>query len=813
MQDQDVSESAAISRLAPVRRRASWRGNSSLPASLTSFVGREREITALAERLSEARLLTLTGVGGIGKSRLALEVARSLEAMARGRVCLVELAAITEPNGVVASIATALGVQERGDRPLLDGIVASLTEGEVLLVLDNCEQLVETVVAVTLDLQRRCPNLRVLVTSRIPLELDGEAVWQVEPLAVPDLERLPARAALARSPAVRLFVERARAARADFVLGDRNAEDVARICARLDGIPLAIELAAARVNVLSAAELVRRLDDRFRLLTSESRTVLPRHRTLRASIDWSYDLLDTRERILFRRLAVFVGGWTLEAAEAVCADDRPVGLDADPDPLQSIDRADVLDLLARLVARSLVQTDHTTGEPRFRLLETIRTYALVQLCEAGEELALRQRHLEWVAVLADRADTALWTAEQRAWLERLDAELDNVRAALTWSDGSSLPSPGLQIVARLWRFWEQRGRSGEARAHLKVLLGRPDGNVSPSRPLALTLDAYFAHLVGDLDTARTRIVEALALTQGAADPVARVCALLTHAILTGTGGDLAGAQAVLEEGHALAQAAGWAPGVRMTLVNLSIAARVGGDEDRAAALLEESRALAEAAGDGYTEAFCLTNLAHLAYQRGDWDVSADRYRQALAHWRDLHDAHNAAMALEGLAWAVSAQQHAASAARLFGAAQGLRELVGTALLPHWQAEHDRARAATQTVLGVEPFAAAWAEGRAMTAEQAFGFGLATPDMRVRVGRAALRSGDTTRPPLSPRETQVARLVARGLTNRQIAATLVLQESTVGNHLQRIYARLGLNGRAHLVAWLAAHSPDDAPHLY
>jgi non-specific serine/threonine protein kinase len=321
-------------------------------------------------------------------------------------------------------------------------------------------------------------------------------------------------------------------------------------------------------------------------------------------------------------------------------------------------------------------------------------------------------------------------------------------------------------------------------------------------------DAYFAHLSGDLAAARPHVEEALAIARVVGDLQALFYGLMMRGILYGADGDLAGTDAALNEGLALAREANFGRGVRMALVNLAVLARLTGDEDRAAVLLEEGRALSEAAGDGYTEGFYLTNLAHLAVQQGNWQRAVTQYRQALVRWRDLADVHNMAMALEGLAWPLAAQGHAERSARLFGAAERLREVVGMAILPHWVPDHERARLAAQASLGERAFALAWAKGRAMTATEAIAYGLAPMEGHRPEGMGPVRPRPGAAPPvLSARELEVARLVARGLTNRQIAEQLVLQTSTVGNHLQRIYARLELSGRAQLAAWVSEH--DDA----
>jgi non-specific serine/threonine protein kinase len=796
-------------RSVPPQRRAPRGRLSRFPASLTSFVGRAREIASLADLIAETRLLTLTGIGGIGKSRLALEVARAALADDGTEVCFVEFATVAAPGAAVGAVAAALRVQESPGRSMLDGLVAVLTDRDLLLVLDNCEHVVEATAELAEALLRRCPDLRVLATSRVALDVSGEVTWPVGPLAVPDLTRVPARPALARVPAVRLFVDRARAARPAFSLTDQNAEQVARIAVRLDGIPLAIELAAALVGVLSPRQIGERLDDRFRLLaaggTAGGRTTLPRHRTLRTLIDWSHDLLDEPTQTIFRRLAVFAGGWTLDAAEAVCGDVSVAPGDAPA-------RADVLDALARLVAASLVVVDQSQEETRFGLLETIREYALGKLRDSGEADLIRERHLAWMLALARQAESLLWTSAQRAWLARLDQELDNLRVALAWSVGPGDGEAGLWIAALLWRFWEQRGHAVEARRWLGSLLDRPDASPGPARTRALLADAYFAHHMGDLAMTQTRATDGLALAQAGDDPISLVYGLVTRAILHGTNGELAEAEAALERALSVAQSAGWNVGVRIATVDLGILARLRDDPDQATTRFEEARALAESAGDSYTQAFCFTNLAHLALQQGEWAASAGWYRQSLAIWRELQDTLNIAAILEGLAWPISALGQAEHAARLFGAAEALRTVVGTAIFPHWQADHDRAEADARAALGAEAFAAAWAAGRALTFEQAIDLGLRSDDdARSVTRRAANARAEAVPGALSAREVEVARLVARGLTNREIAEALVLQPSTVGNHLQRIYARLGLAGRVQLAAWVAEHDrPRDLP---
>ena len=438
--DARTGDAAPTDRDAGVRRLgAPAPDRHRLPHPLTTFVGRARELDDL-RRLLEApggpRLLTLTGPGGVGKTRLALQAAR--EALERAPaaypegVCLVDLAPVRDAGLVPQTVAAAVGVREEPDRELLATLTNALRPRRLLLVVDNCEHLVEACARLAEALLQACPGLRILATSRELLGVAGETARRVPSLRLPDPSRLrrpPPAEALRGYEAVRLFVDRAQAVQSSFRLTEQNAPAVARICAQLDGIPLAIELAAGRLPALSAEQLAARLEDRFRLLTGGSRTALPRHQTLRAAVDWSHALLREPERVVFRRLAVFAGGWTLEAAEAVCAGG-------------AIEAPAVVDLLTQLVAKSLVLAEEHGGAVRYRLLETLRQYAHGQLDDAGEGPGVRARHLTWYLALAERAAPELRGPQQVAWLDRLEAELDNVRVLLDWSTREGRRSGG-----------------------------------------------------------------------------------------------------------------------------------------------------------------------------------------------------------------------------------------------------------------------------------------------------------------------------------------------------------------------------------
>ncbi len=430
-----------------------------LPRPLTSFVGRVHESAEVKRLLPTTCLLTLTGSGGSGKTRLALQVAADVLGEYADGVWLVELAAVPGPALVPQTVASALGVREVPGRPLQATLLEYLGHRTLLVVLDNCEHLIEASAHLVQTLLEACPGLRILATSREPLGVPGEVAWRVPSLSLPDPRRLPSVDDLGACEAVRLFVERAAAVHPAFRLTPQNAPAVATVVRRLDGIPLAVELAAARVPALTVAQIAERLDDRFRLLTGGRRTALPRQQTLRATMDWSYQLLPERERVLLRRLAVFAGGWTLGAVEAVCGGDGIEGLA-------------VFDLLTQLVFKSLVIMDEQVGDVRYRLLETVRQYGRDRLLESEETVPVRGRHLVWYRDLAEQAETELMGAGQAAWLDRLEAEHANIRAALEWATGGREVEVGLRLAGAVWRFWFVRGYFAEGRARLQALLAK-----------------------------------------------------------------------------------------------------------------------------------------------------------------------------------------------------------------------------------------------------------------------------------------------------------------------------------------------------
>src|SRR5215204_2227397 len=435
----------------PAKETAGGGGKYNLPAARSGFVGREREMLEVKRALAMTRLLTLTGAGGSGKTRLALEVARDLVGAYPDGVWLIELGPLSEGKLVPRAVAGALGVKEEAGQPLTNTLVEALRAKEMLLVLDNCEHLVEAVARLVDVLLDSCSRLRILVTSREALGVAGESRWPVPMLSVPDPRRSPTVGELERSEAARLFAERAKHRDPSFALGPDNARAVAEICRRLDGLPLAIELAAARVGLLSVEQISEKLEDSLKLLSAGDRTAVPRQRTLRGTLDWSHDLLSEQEQKLFRRLSVFAGGWTLRAAEVVGSGD-------------SVGRGEVLDLLSALVERSLVVSEPTAdGGVRHRLLEPVRPYAQEKLKERRNAESVRRRHAEYFLTLAEEAEPELWKSEDAVWLERLEAEHDNLRTALSWALERVEAELVLRLAGALWRFWMTRGYYEEGR--------------------------------------------------------------------------------------------------------------------------------------------------------------------------------------------------------------------------------------------------------------------------------------------------------------------------------------------------------------
>ena len=678
-----------------------------LPAPMTSFLGREEELAELGRLLEEVRLLTITGPGGAGKTRLAVELALRAMSDHPDGVWLVDLAAVRDPTLVAHAVARAAGAREERGRPILDTLRALLEPRRVLLVVDNCEHLVEAAAGTVAELLAACPGLRVIATSREPLGVPGETMWTVPSLSLPPTDAA-APADLFGSEAVRLLVERGRAASPGFAVTHENAAAVAQICLRLDGLPLAIELAAARLRALPPDEVARRLDDRFRLLTGGSRGALPRHQTLLAAMEWSHDLLSEPERVLLRRLSAFAGGFGLDAAESVCSDDAG--------PKDTLERRDVLDLLAHLVDRSLVVAEERDGEARYRMLETVRQFALQKLDEAGEERSLRDRHLSVCLELARRARPELTGARQTWWLHRLEADQDNLRAALQWGLGRE-EAGGAELAVSLWRFWYARGELTEGRRWLEATLAIPD--LDPRlRAEALTGAASLVNDLGDTAAARSLSERSLELWGELGDREGIARALNNTANALWDEGDFGGSRSLLEESLRIRRELGDTRGVALGLNNLGNAAWGQGDIAGARGFYRESLELSREVEDPRGVGFALSNLADLEWEAGAPAAARALYVESLRVRLEVGDKVGMTYCLIGLAAVASSEGDHERAAALFGAAEALRTRIGAWLSPAeealWAPPRDRAREA----LGEEAFAEAWSDGQSWSLDEA-----------------------------------------------------------------------------------------------
>jgi predicted ATPase len=725
------------------------------PIPPTPLVGREAEVRMVSALLQrpDVRLLTLTGPGGIGKTRLALEVAMSLPEIYPDGVAWVPLAPLRDPALVAGTIAQHLGLRGAPGQSSTDALVSFLRERQLLLVVDNMEHLRQAA-GLLAALLAACPGLKVLVTSRAVLHVQGEHAYLLPPLACPDMLHLPDEDDLAAYPAIGLFVQRAVAVRPDFRLTPANTAAVAAICARLDGLPLALELAAARVTLLPPPVLLARLQGSsptplLQVLVGEARDQPARLQTMRNAIGWSYDLLAPEAQALFRRLAVFVGGCTLEAAEAVCR----LG-----------DSLDVLDGLADLVDHSLLRSEEQQdGEARLVMLETIREYGLERLAERGEAGDLQRAHALYHLNLAEAAAPGLRGAQQEVWLSRLEREHHNLWAALHWAADQGETEIGLRLASALWRFWWRRGYLSEGRGWLERWLGRAEG-VSPElRAQALNGAGGLAWAQGDYPQARQLYTACLALRRDLADGEGAAATLNNLGCVAWHQGDHPGAMALLEESLACRRALGdrWGVGstlnnlgavaseqgdftrsalfyeesvalfrdlgdvrfLALALTNLGDAVRGVGDVERAAALLEEGVALQREVGDTYSMAYALRTLARVCHERHEHARAIALYGESLKILMEVDDRRPIAECLEGLASIACRTGDPARAIRLYAAAARLRDAIGAPVPPAERAAHDRGLAEARAHLDHAAYAAAWEIGRALPIQRAVALAL------------------------------------------------------------------------------------------
>jgi non-specific serine/threonine protein kinase len=677
-----------------------------LPVQFTSFIGRDHELAALDDLLVTTRLVTLTGVGGAGKSRLALEVAAAQLAVRPDGVWLVELGAVLEPELLDSTVAQVLRVPEHPQQPLRTLIVERLRGADALLVFDNCEHLVVAVVSLVRDLLQACPKLRVLCTSRERLGLTGEVLRSVAGLALPRPDDLNTPS---ESDAVRLFVERSSAVHVPQSHDDPRLAAVAEICRRLDGLPLAIELAAARTTILAPAQIAARLDRRFGLLTGGSRGALPQHKTLRAIVDWSYELLDPGEQRFFDSLSVFVGGFTLEAAELVCA---PDGGSDDADGAAA--------LLGRLVDKSLVVADSfDLPEYRYRLLETLREYGLERLGERDDAARIRHRHAAYFLFLAQRAAAGLRTGEQRAWLQRLSAEHGNLRAALDHSLASGAGISAAVLAGSLYPFWDLHGHYGEGRRWLAQARGHVDGVSATVRSRVLMGIATLAVIQGDLDEAVEACEEARAVSSEAGDAAGLAHALQYMGLIAVYTAELDQAQELIEASVATAVAGGAAWEEGWALFFLCLVALGRSDFAETARLTERAERVLLPVGDqeGLSWVLCVRGVAR--WGNGEYVVAARMMAAGVRSFHDLGALWGTSVALTFCGLLLAGRPAAAApAVRIIAAAEVLRESMGIGLI--WFVEEwlrEPLERLTER-LGPEAYRREWETGRHMGAASA-----------------------------------------------------------------------------------------------
>ena len=801
----------------PAFARPQWVGRQPVP--LTPLIGRRPELAALTALLLHpaARLVTLTGPGGVGKTRLAIEAATHLD---RGfaRMAFVALASVRDPRLVAATVARSIGLHDPDDEAT-DGLYVYCRQKPMLLILDNLEHLLEAAPGLA-DLLTACPDLTVLVTSRALLRVSPEHVVAVAPLALPAAGSLPAVSALDRVEAVQLFVQRCRAVRPDFSLDDGNAADVVEICRRLDGLPLAIELAAARTTVFSPRALLARLKHRLPLLTGGARDLPERLRTMRDGIGWSYDLLAPPEQALFRRLAVFTGGARLDAAEALGRSWRSAPIDA----------------VTGLVEKSLLQAEATgdASGPRLAMLETIREYALEQLENSGEEDEARRAHAAFFRTLAQEAQAGLRGASQQRWRDALEADLDNLRAALAWTLADrSTPEDaktGLQLVGALWYFWFQRGLTSEGRRWLARALTR-ETTGGTARAQALLGAGTLAWRQGDCAPARAHLDESVELWRRSTDTqgLAEALHVLGHVHFDQR--DYAGSRVLFEDSHDTYRRANDIGGALPLLGDLGLVAYherdyetaervvrdsltayrehgltdriagalnvlgdlalLGGDQARATACYQESLALWRDLRGMPGIASALHKLGQVSRRAGDPAQARALFTESLTLQRELGNQQGVAECLAALAATIADAGQPEPAAQIFAASATLIARIGVPFAPADQLTLEADISTTRALLGPALWDAAWAAGAALSIADAAGLALLDPSTAKSPPPVS---------PLSPRERQVGQLIADGLTNREIAHALSITEKTVGSHIDHIMTKLGLRSRTLIAVW-------------
>jgi len=767
----------------------------SLPVTATSFVGRKEEARQTKRLLGAERVVTILGPGGVGKTRLALHVADELRRIYAEGVWLVELADVRDGSLLAQSVAERLGVQERSRDPI-DAVISHLNRRQILIVLDNCEHVIDECALFVGLLVKSCPGLRVLATSRQSLGVSGEVTMPLPPLSAPDDGDVPTEPTADQAllyDSVRLFADRARAILPSFELHRGNAAQVASLCGRLDGLPLAIELAAARIRILTPAQIEERLASRYRLLISRNRTAPPRQQTLRALVDWSYQLCTDQERLMWARLSAFSGGFVLEAAERVCSG-------------EGLDPADVLDVIDSLVDKSLLVAEAADGVRRLRVLETIREYGAERLAESAEQDLVRQRHRDWCADLA-RAFADSWLGpDQVRLVARLAREHPNLRVALDYCLGESQdPLTALGIITKLEDYWGIRGLNAEFRYWLDRALPLA-GDPSPQRLAGLRAAGWSALLQEDIDADLPMLEEAARLVDEVGGHTDKAYLAHMWGLAGFFTGDLQQAATFAESALADFRQAGDLRGELFSLFLLGLARGLCGDRDRGLALLEEAISTSTQVEDIYWRGWAWWAVCVIETGSGHLAQAEDSGKQALALHRELDNRLAIAVTVDALACVAARTNRHTRAATIFGIGDRLASEVGTDPSKNATlgAIHDEHVLISRGALGDDAYDEAFSNGRKLPDDAALDLALETesesepeqsPEMRA---RRVVLSG-----PLTRREREIAELVASGLSNRDIAERLVLSPRTTEGHVENILRKLGFRSRAQIAAWVTS----------
>jgi predicted ATPase/DNA-binding CsgD family transcriptional regulator len=756
------------------------RGN--LPAEATSFIGRRRELAEVRTKLAGTRLVSLVGPGGVGKTRVAIRAATDRKRAFPGGAWLVELADVTEPALVGNAVVAALDLRDQAATDPSALLLSYLRDKQLLLVVDNCEHLLGAAARLLTEVISAAPGLQVIATSREPLSIPGEHVVPVSPLDLPPAGTATPLERLRQNEAISLFVERAAAGSGSFELTDSNHAAVVELCRRLDGLPLAIELAAVRTRVLTAQQILDRLTDRFGLLTGGGRPALPRHQTLRTTIDWSHDLLTAGEQTLLRQLSVFAGRFTVEDVEGVC-------------PSDDVPAAQALDVLSSLVDKSLVMKEDVRDVACYRLHETMREYAGLKAQEADEKELVELRCAEYYR---SRCLNAPQEARYRLveWLDWMDLEIDNIRSVLQRCVARRDSRRGLELATLVGWYWITRATS-EGIRWLDQLRVAESSNPQAS-PLTHFLRGFLSVLQSDPTAATPALARAVELAREAGQVSMQSLSLSMASIAHQMAGDRASASRLRDEAQAITTSALDFPATINLLQARALNALMAEDLDTVRSAAAEGVRLTREVGDLYSLGHMLMNLGLVALTDGDLDESKPLLTEALEIARQLDDRVAQYFLLDALGSHAAGAGQPKIAARLLGAAEAVQTGVGASMLPYVAPAVAQARESATVALGERRFQAEFEAGRDLSRDAAIGLALGEP-----VHAAAAPSGDTAPSPLSKREAEVAHLVTDGLSNKQIAARLLVSEHTVDSHIRNILNKLGFNSRAQIAAWISS----------